>query len=501
MTESDFHLSPWKSSHPTYEDSVFNMRPAPEFATAEVVVASTYRAVGFESFSENEVPRSGRNLDKALSKRKRSPGSITVEAWKTVLHGALQSPKQPKQSAKRFLQLCPMVPDVALYSGSARLAGNSWNPGQLVARMVLLGSATDKQAEVLWKLLFESLSVGAQDDIWARWLQQEFLSWRANDREWGLRELVEGPTLHHNDWVAIRMPAKQFTEDLRAVIRAKTCMTRRQWISVLESVLRVGSVSHVLWICDLNDRLWKALRLALEGISIPEGNTVGSAIFSDDRTHLVYGMPALPIIRDLASRYLTARLGINSVLWALSEGQAKGALSSLDNVDSLVRFVGSLSSEVRERIVKRYHVLVDQHPRELACKKGIGSNIVEFCRYALGQRQTADPTLRGYDQGYQLRKKAEYASAPWIVSLGPVALLAFSHCCLEEASGPRSVSRLREHLGRYGIEIDQDDLARGELGTKLRMLGLILDSPDAESGMLLVPPFEMNLTRNNGIGS
>jgi hypothetical protein len=28
------------------------------------------------------------------------------------------------------------------------------------------------------------------------------------------------------------------------------------------------------------------------------------------------------------------------------------------------------------------------------------------------------------------------------------------------------------------------------LGRNLRMLGLILDSPDAESGMLLVPPFD-----------
>jgi len=90
-----------------------------------------------------------------------------------------------------------------------------------------------------------------------------------------------------------------------------------------------------------------------------------------------------------------------------------------------------------------------------------------------------------------VRKKAEYASAPWIVSLGPVALLAFTHCCLLEAASPRSVTRLCEHLGRYGVDIDRDDIAEGEVGMQLRMLGLVLDSPDAESGMLLVPPFEI----------
>ena len=111
---------------------------------------------------------------------------------------------------------------------------------------------------------------------------------------------------------------------------------------------------------------------------------------------------------------------------------------------------------------------------------------------------TADAALRGYDQGYQLRKKADYPSAPWIVSLGPVALLAFTHCCLLEAASPRSVTRLCEHLGRYGVDIDRDDIAESEIGMRLRTLGLILDSPDAESGMLLVPPFE---SPANGLGA
>jgi hypothetical protein len=45
-------------------------------------------------------------------------------------------------------------------------------------------------------------------------------------------------------------------------------------------------------------------------------------------------------------------------------------------------------------------------------------------------------------------------------------------------------------LARYGLDVDRDDVSKSELGRRLRMLGLVLDSPDAESGMLLVPPFE-----------
>ena len=68
-------------------------------------------------------------------------------------------------------------------------------------------------------------------------------------------------------------------------------------------------------------------------------------------------------------------------------------------------------------------------------------------------------------------------------------MLALVHCCLREAVGPRSVQRLCEYLSKYGIDVDCADIAKSELGRKLRMLGLVLDSPDAESGMLLVPPF------------
>jgi hypothetical protein len=51
------------------------------------------------------------------------------------------------------------------------------------------------------------------------------------------------------------------------------------------------------------------------------------------------------------------------------------------------------------------------------------------------------------------------------------------------------VRRLSQHLAAYGATVDHRDIATNDLGHQLRMLGLVLDSPDAESGMLLVPPF------------
>ena len=132
---------------------------------------------------------------------------------------------------------------------------------------------------------------------------------------------------------------------------------------------------------------------------------------------------------------------------------------------------------------------LENEARALLCKKGIGSNLMEFARHCLGQRKTASPLLRGYDQGYVLRKRGSSASSPWVVSLGPVSVLALTHCALAGMGGPRSIHRLVQHLAAYGVAVDRNDISGSDLGHQLRMLGLVLDSPDAESGMLLLPPF------------
>jgi hypothetical protein len=143
--------------------------------------------------------------------------------------------------------------------------------------------------------------------------------------------------------------------------------------------------------------------------------------------------------------------------------------------------LGSVLSDVED--------IAENEARALLCRKGIGSNVMEFARHVLYQRVAANPILRGYDQGYVLRKRTPSKASPWVCAPGPLAVLALVHCSLAGVAGPRSVHRLAQHMAAYGIGVDHRDIARNDLGHQLRMLGLVLDSPDAETGMLLVPPF------------
>jgi len=496
MSLERFIDDPWRAEHRAYDESAFNIRPAPEFATAEVLVASLYRSLGFTEYPQSEVPKAGREFDR-VSQQNRSPGkvqaNIGADTWRVVLHGVLESPKHPNQNALRFLQLSPIVPDIALYSGTSRQKGNAWNPGSLIQRMVQLGSNSTAEANDLWNRMFDAMSVGEGDDIWARWLQEEFESRKTVGGPcWKRGALKQNPNLPDHEKPGLHFPSRQFVTDIEAIITAKSCMTRRQWVSLLEAVVRLGSVTHVLWLCDVNDKLWKQVKKILEGAEPCTAKQLKEQIVSRTGPYLAYGKPALPIVRDYASRFLISRLGINLLLWRLEAlGSPIQSLSSCSDLHKFMSAVLAQRSQLQKvDFLSQLSLLQDNQAQTIACKNGIGAHLVEFARYALGQRQTTNESLRGYDQGYILQKRAKHASAPWVVSFGPVAVLALVHCCLREAAGPRSVQRLCQHLEKYGIAIDRADITNSDLGRKLRMLGLVLDSPDAESGMLLVPPFE-----------
>ena len=495
MTLADFLEAPWKNSHEMYSESALAMSPAPEYASSEVILSSLYRAAGLGGLAEGAVPQAGRDLDREVmkfrnQKRTRDGAALDPDSFNMLLHSALESPKLPNQSSKRFLQVTPLVPQTAAFSGSARLTGSPWSPGILVRRMVWLGSATPAAAGELWKRLFDALSVADDDDIFARFLQRELAAWASGPR-WEAVPVAPAIGLDPADEQGLRFPARQFVEDLKAIIEAKNSLTRRQWTSLVEAILRIGVVSHVLWLCDVHDRSWRCLRDALAGGGPTTAEEAREAMLPSSPSLLSYGDRALATVKDRVSAFLLARLGMNAVLWSLADhGDVPGSLDKASGLLALCEAIRKRESPIdRERLARSIAELQERENRTVICRKGIGSNIMEFARHVLGQRQAANAVLRGYDQGFALRKRGTSNSSPWVVALGPVAVLALVHCALSGTTGPRSVRRLAQHLQGYGIRADHRDIAQNDLGHQLRMLGLVLDSPDAESGMLLVPPF------------
>lgn len=503
MTPEEFIQNPWKDAngHPQYKESFLNMRPAPEYASGEVLLASLYRNVGFsENVSEGKVPAHGRELAKRLERGRRPGGGqgtgMGIDNLKNLLSGALSSPKQPNQTTRRFLQLCPLIPDAAIYSLSARLSSNSWNPGELVARLIGFGEPDRVRVDERWRDLFHHLSVGQNDDVWARFLNKEFLSWRTDElrNEWK-PPLSAGswPAIDHWHHGAASIPARQFVRDLDHTLSLKQRLTRRQWISLIESILRLGAASHVLWLCRAGAVFSDAIMAVING-GPPPSETELRRSFDIGDPFWRYGQVAGRTIKGSARDFVMSRLTINLLLWHCESLVPEHSLSSIQSMSAFLAHLASVRPQLRlEEYRQHLHKAIDDNPRVVAGKEGIGSNIIEFVRHVLGQRQTSESGMDSYDQGYYLRKRGSYATAPWIVSLGPVSVLTLVHCCTHLAKGPRTVEDFCRHLANYGIEIRAQDVPRSDLGQTLRNLGLVLDSPDAEGGMVLVSPFKTSI--------
>jgi hypothetical protein len=506
LSLADFEASPWALSHLRYRQSGLAINPAPEYANSEVLVAALYRTIGLEGEeAEGKIAGHGRELDRRVAKaqeRGQQPegAALAAEGFHALLHEILKSPKLPNQSTKRFLQVSPLVGEAAAFSGSARLAGNPMPAGLLTRRMIWMGAGSPEKARSTWAKLFEALSVGEQDDVFARFLKDELSIWSTGSGSpiWQSSPRYPGTDeelLPPGELEGLACPARQFVRDLDAIVAAKPLITRRQWISVLEALLRLAAVAHVAWLCEVHARAWDCLRAALGGQGPKGTGETRAALYPTQLSYLQYGATAVDSLKDRTSRYLRARLGMNALLWTIEDAglPIPSQMSSASDVAELCSTV-RLHKDSLGRVMSCVEELYDREARALMCRKGIGANMMEFSRHVLYQRQTADPILRGYDQGYVLRKKSSSKSSPWICALGPVAVLALVHCALAGLSGPRSVRQLTKHLAAYGIVVDHRDIAGNDLGHHLRMLGLVLDSPDAESGMLLVPPFASSAT-------
>ncbi|WP_124124444.1 hypothetical protein [Pseudomonas aeruginosa] len=498
----DYLNDPWKQSnlHGVYKKSFLHMTPSPEVATGEILLASLYRNVGF--LREKEVEKVwllGTPFRKQLEKGKRpsnaqSEVGFDVKLWSTVVNRVIASPNLSGQSRQRGSQIAPLVPDASLYSMAARLKGNPWNPGKLVARMIALATGDYEKALETWQKLFDKLSVTAEDDdTWARMLQSEFESWRVEKLcgAWQMPQEFpyDADTFHGH--LNLDCPAKRFTEDLHVVLELKRTLTRRQWVSMLESLCRVGTSAHVTWLCHANDQCRELLEKALhQGQSFSEHEVV--AAMSTGNGFWSLGQLTAKPVKETARRYIEGRGALNLLLHMLEQSGIEMSPVSLGSPTEITATLNHLKLQ-RSKFnfslyLQNFNRMMESDSKVAECKKGSSKNVLEFLDHVARQRITSEAGLESYDQGYYVEKRGNYASAPWVVGLGPLSTLLMVHCAASRVAGPCTVQDLCGQLAGYGIDAKMA-LGTGEnLNKRLRDMSIAIDSPDAEGGMVIVSP-------------
>ena len=162
--------------------------------------------------------------------------------------------------------------------------------------------------------------------------------------EWCLNPLEKKVfRINESDRKSITSPAANFYKDLGYLIELKKYLTRRQWVSTLEAILRIGGVSHMLWISHMNDQIWQMIDDILENKQIPDKDEIYRRLSMPSKGFFIYGDNSPPQTKKIIAKYYESRVKINTLLYFL-ESIGKLSNQSFEDVDSFINFLIKLKS-------------------------------------------------------------------------------------------------------------------------------------------------------------
>ena len=509
MTLVQFRQRPFLENHPEYERSCLSIGVQPEYATGDVLLGSCYRALQMVTVQESEVDLEDVNqLPERL-------GSYTgpVEMWQFVFEKALRSPVRPRESSSRPLpQLVPLVPSLGKFSGVLGRPRSRWNPGRLAIYALACGVGPD-DFDGTAKDLAKAIDVEeGEDDQLAVFLEQSISPLLGDQRKrvdenWTVPGLTWSQVPYRVERIDPLSPAEALAQDLRELLQLKPSLTRRQWCALVESLLRLGLSAHVLWVCRLNCEVWRSALEVLDGRDPPSEDEVERRLWSG---HLGYGafldggQSSDAYFRRQIESYATARLGLNLLLHALKDANVGWTLSVTGNeslpaakqIDQLLNHISdvrtSLSSDPRSWVMSELGAILDDQSSKVSGRSGSPKNLYEFLAHTLRRRPSKDPSLNEHDQGYLLAKLRGPTNSPWVVRPGPVLLLTMCYSTWKSMHGaPVTLQHLANRFSYYGVRLSTGDLQDGDIASDLGALGVLVDSPDAGGGRLVLNPFEV----------
>ena len=201
-----------------------------------------------------------------------------------------------------------------------------------------------------------------------------------------------------------------------------------------------------------------------------------------------YGQNVRKHIKNEASKHFHSRLGISLSLYTIEESMPSVKTSGvLSCGSSIFKFLEEVNSGHANIDFKEYKT----NKAKLRSTKNPGNNVYEFLYYVLRRFEATDKALNYYDQGFYIQKRGQNRNSPQYVSMGPVSVLSHVFACAKENLGTINLSQLLAHIGSYGLKVELGDGSSADLEKTLRKMGLLIDSPDAEGGQVVLCPFEL----------
>ncbi len=467
--------------HELFESSPFNVR-GPKTANVKIFDITSSLCRTLAGLSEGD----------GFEQAKLFEDEISENYYKGSICNSLLIPNTSNQSSNLPPRV-PVTPRIAHVTGFTRNDGKGWRPGESIRGLIIRGSKDLNEAQRVWGCLAEKMNTGKNEghSIWSDAI--DFFVGEVDLCE-KLEPLGSTATPCPVFEGFVSRPARAFVKYLTYVLELENKLTRYQWITVFDSYLRIALASDLLWVAAMNKHLLGVFDEFKEDPELYSGDNLDQLLFKTVQFDPIeIGSEAAASLKRYTRHYIRGHLHLNQILKLLySDGATRQHidLNTVGGVKSLftaIRAFGveELFARVRREVVKIHN----EEPELMLCTKTgpFSEPFFTSIYYALRQHDTRDRTESHFDQGYWAKKDRK--NAPWKFWPGPVALVLFTHLASIEGAGDSTAGGFSDLLGQFGIKIDIKEINSGRVGKDLRNLGLVVDSPDAEGGMLINDPF------------
>ena len=500
----------WDGQYDGLRESGAFFRPmrVPEQCLGEMLSAEIQRELCFHSLADATIQTTGSKLLKELRKSQDED-----DEWLShFLDVVARYPVQARQAAKHDIAyVIPFLPSISFFStprrvtkrneGDTKEQDRSWKPGLFMKECLSYCMPENQVDEFLLKLK-EAISVNENDDLFAKFISEKLEI--ALEKHVGTRisDFKSDSAYKHSkpcympesvrDKIVIA-PFKRFANDIRAVMSVKPYVSRRQYMAMLESILRIGTASHVVWMCNINKRIEKQIfelfkssnKKYTESDLYEALNMPPSGVFS-------YGMNFQVRMREFFKTYEYATKRISFLLYRLKNisnlpheaydwGTPESFVKSINQIKEYLQSTPGFIDEYEVDFSKHYRDSIKKYTLRVDCQ---ATHLLRFVQTVLAQNnQPNSDRYSRYDQSYLLRHRTHSNRSAIILNAGAVTLMTLVHCCSYNNSTVL-LSNLEDAMMTYGISIPPGEVAES-FKNQLRELGLTIDSPDAESGMVL----------------
>lgn len=468
-----------------------------------ILIASLYRNLELVKASENDSNRNANRLFNEINSEKKLGSTFSNDELKNLFYTSLSVPSSDTQlKVKKFL-INPLVPEIGNFGLAARHAANPWNPGAFIIEIIANSVKSSQDfIDIITKLRTALIiDPNNETDLWALCVKNEFLNITNNLEIDGNSDIHEKFFLDlykknnkKKELYAYSKNSENVITDLNNIINLKSKLTRQKWVGILEGYLRLTIFNHIIYTLNLSKSYLELIynKINNNNFSLNEDDLndfLNNKYIINEIRLKVGSQRKLYIIKNIENYIF-----YNSFIYYIMNEIGEPSFVDFDK-DSFYRISKKIINYLKDvdntKIIKSN--FTSEHEEQLSIfNENYGSfkNIKESLEY-LCSRKTSTNSKFISDVNFIFEKSTSSNNAPYIfnVSAGVISTITaliflrqnYSH---EFISGLEFIKELK----KYNIELSIKDISEGKIKDTLISLGIVIDSPDTEGGILIMKP-------------